>query len=219
MNYSRQFSFRKLFSLLFLLLFVLAACGGNGDAPTTAPISQATEANVVVPTEAAPVSQATATGEAAVVESPTEVASTPAGDSPTLAPTDIPTIAVAMTKLNLNTATGDEFRAAIPGLGNNMVREFEEYRPYLSITQFRREIGKYVSDEQVAEYEKYVYVPINVNDSDAATVQQLPGVDETIAAALIAGRPYASNDDFLAKLATYVSADNLALAAAYLVAQ
>lgn len=196
MNYSRQFSFWKLFSLLFVLLFVLAACGGNGEGSAAAPVSQATEASVVV-------------------ESPAEATVAPAGDSPTLAPT----VAVTMTKLNLNTASGDEFRAAIPGLGNNMVREFEEYRPYVSITQFRREIGKYVSDAQVAEYEKYVYVPINVNDSDAATVQQLPGVDETIAAALIAGRPYSSNDDFLAKLATYVSANDLALAAAYLVAQ
>ena len=65
-----------------------------------------------------------------------------------------------VTKVNLNTANGDDFLAAIPGLGNRMVREFQEYRPYVSIQQFRKEIGKYVDDAQVAEYEKYVYVPI-----------------------------------------------------------
>jgi DNA uptake protein ComE-like DNA-binding protein len=75
-----------------------------------------------------------------------------------------------ITKVNLNTANGDDFLAAIPGLGDRMVREFQEYRPYISIQQFRREIGKYVDDAQVAEYEKYVYVPIAINDSDSETL-------------------------------------------------
>ena len=52
-------------------------------------------------------------------------------------------------RVNLNTATRDEF-GEIPGVGRRMAREFMEYRPYVSIRQFRREIGKYVSDEQVA---------------------------------------------------------------------
>ena len=215
MNYSRQLSFWK----LFLLLFVLAACGSNEASPTATLVSQATEA---APAGATPTSEPTAISEATVasVEQPTvaSVAPTVAAESTVVEPTATP-IAVTMTKLNLNTATGDEFRAAIPGLGNNMVREFEEYRPYVSITQFRREIGKYVSDAQVAEYEKYVYVPVDVNNCDAETLKQLPGVDDTIAAALIAGRQYASNDDFLATLATYVTAENVALAAAYLVTQ
>jgi radical SAM superfamily enzyme with C-terminal helix-hairpin-helix motif len=97
-----------------------------------------------------------------------------------------------------------------------MVREFMEYRPYASIRQFRREIGKYVSAGQVAEYEKYVYVPISVNESDEATLEQIPGLDEKEAAALIAGRPYTSNDVFIAKLAQYVSQAQLAVAKAYL---
>jgi radical SAM superfamily enzyme with C-terminal helix-hairpin-helix motif len=100
-----------------------------------------------------------------------------------------------------------------------MVRAFFEYRPYVSIQQFRREIGKYVSADQVAEYEKYVYVPIDVDAADAATLQQLPGVDATLAADLIAGRPYGSNQAFLAKLGERVSAGDLAAAGAYLVAK
>jgi DNA uptake protein ComE-like DNA-binding protein len=118
--------------------------------------------------------------------------------------------------VNLNTASGDEFLAAVPGLRNRMVREFQEYRPYISIQQFRKEIGKYVDDVQVAEYEKYVYVPIAFNDSDAATLQQIPGLDATEAEALIAGRPYGSVNVFLAKLSQYISADELALAKVYL---
>lgn len=94
----------------------------------------------------------------------------------------------AMTKLNLNTATRDQFMA-VPGVGDRMVREFLEYWPYKSVLQFRREIGKYVSKEQVAEYEKYVFVPVDPNAADAETLQQLPGLDSTIAAQLIAARP------------------------------
>jgi len=119
-------------------------------------------------------------------------------------------------KLNLNTASGDDLLSAIPGFSNRMVREFQEYRPYVSIQQFRREIGKYVSDAQVADYEQYVYVPIAINDSDAATLLQIPGLDSTEADALISVRPYASTEDFLTKLSAFVSADELELAKAFL---
>lgn len=121
-----------------------------------------------------------------------------------------------VTKVNLNTATGDDFLAAIPGLGNRMLREFMEYRPYVSIQQFRQEIGKYVDDAQVAEYEKYIYVPIAINDSDSATLQQIPSLDASEAETLISSRPFASTDDFLAKLSEYISADEFEIAKIYL---
>ena len=120
------------------------------------------------------------------------------------------------TKVNLNTATGDDFIAAIPGLGNRMVREFMEYRPYISIQQFRQEIGKYADDTQVAEYEKYVYVPITINDSDSETLQQISGLTADEAASLISARPFASTDDFLTKLSEYISADELEIAKTFL---
>ena len=119
-------------------------------------------------------------------------------------------------KLNLNTASGDEFLAAIPGFGSRMVREFQEYRPYISIQQFRQEIGKYVDDTQVAEYEKYVYVPISINDSDAETLQQIPGLDATEADTLMSSRPYTTTEDFITGLRQYISADELELARSYL---
>jgi DNA uptake protein ComE-like DNA-binding protein len=119
-------------------------------------------------------------------------------------------------KLNLNTVTGDELLAAIPGFSSRMIREFQEYRPYVSIQQFRREIGKYVGEAQVAEYEQYVYVPVAINDSDAETLQQIPGLDAAGAQALISGRPYASVDDFLARLSGFIAADELEIAKTYL---
>jgi DNA uptake protein ComE-like DNA-binding protein len=57
--------------------------------------------------------------------------------------------------LNLNTATAEEIEL-IPGVGGRMRHEFEEYRPYRNIEQFRREIGKYVDEAEVARLETYV---------------------------------------------------------------
>ena len=59
--------------------------------------------------------------------------------------------------IDLNKATDQEI-LLIPGIGNRMLHEFKEYRPYTSIEQFRREIGKYVDDAEVARLEKYVAI-------------------------------------------------------------
>jgi DNA uptake protein ComE-like DNA-binding protein len=61
--------------------------------------------------------------------------------------------------INLNTATDEEI-LLIPGLGNRMLREFKEYRPYAALAQFHREIGKYVDDKELARLEQYVFVPV-----------------------------------------------------------
>ncbi|HET9775194.1 MAG TPA: hypothetical protein VFP77_01360 [Gemmatimonadaceae bacterium] len=63
----------------------------------------------------------------------------------------------AITKIDLNTATDAQI-LAIPGMGPRMLREFKEYRPYTSMDQFRREIGKYVDKAEVARLEQYVYI-------------------------------------------------------------
>jgi DNA uptake protein ComE-like DNA-binding protein len=59
--------------------------------------------------------------------------------------------------IDLNTASAEEIML-IPGVGDRMRREFEEYRPYTSMEQFRREIGKYVDDAEVARLERYVTI-------------------------------------------------------------
>ena len=59
--------------------------------------------------------------------------------------------------LDLNTATDAEI-LLIPGIGSRMLHEFKEYRPYTSIEQFRREMGKYVDDDEVARLEQYVTI-------------------------------------------------------------
>jgi DNA uptake protein ComE-like DNA-binding protein len=59
--------------------------------------------------------------------------------------------------IDLNAASDADI-LTIPGLGNRMLGEFKEYRPYKAMEQFRREIGKYVSKEEVARLERYVTI-------------------------------------------------------------
>ena len=59
--------------------------------------------------------------------------------------------------VNLNTAT-DEDILSIPGAGPRMVREFKEYRPWKSWAQFDKEIGKYVSKQEVDRLKRYLAI-------------------------------------------------------------
>ena len=59
--------------------------------------------------------------------------------------------------IDLNTASDADI-LTIPGVGTRMLKEFKEYRPYKAMDQFRREIGKYVSKQEVARLERYVAI-------------------------------------------------------------
>ena len=59
--------------------------------------------------------------------------------------------------IDLNTAP-DSVLLTIPGLGPRMLGEFKDYRPYPNIEKFRREIGKYVNEKEVARLERYVTI-------------------------------------------------------------
>ena len=59
--------------------------------------------------------------------------------------------------INLNTATDDLF-LTIPGVGQRMVHEFKEYRPWTSQAQFQKEIGKYVDQKEVARLWRYFVI-------------------------------------------------------------
>ena len=222
---------RSLFIIGFLLslgIVGLSACSATTPAPSVQETVPPTEADVAEEPTTAPVAATeTMAPEEAAREEPSAVPMTtdeaaelpPEGQEAAVENTTSQPEALVTPKLNLNEAAGEEFQAAIPNFGERMVREFLEYRPYVSIQQFRQEIGKYVDEAQVAAYEQYVYVPVNVNEADAETLQQIPGVDETIAAELMAARPYESNEAFLAKLAEYVPEAELAVAGSYLVSQ
>jgi DNA uptake protein ComE-like DNA-binding protein len=60
--------------------------------------------------------------------------------------------------LNLNTASDTDLQT-IPGVGQRMLRELKEYRPWKTREQFEREIGKYVDQKEVARLYRYVVIP------------------------------------------------------------
>ena len=110
---------------------------------------------------------------------------------------------------NLNTTAEADFKM-IPGVGDRMAHEFEEYRPYTSIQQFRREIGKYVDEDEVARYEYYVFVPVELNTASEEDIKALPGVGDRMAHEFEEYRPYRSMAQFRKEIGKYVDDKELA---------
>lgn len=111
--------------------------------------------------------------------------------------------------INLNTASREEI-LLIPGVGNRMAHEFEEYRPYVAIAQFRREIGKYVDDDEVARLEQYVFVPVNLNTATDEHILGIPGVGRRMLREFKEYRPYANIQQFRREIGKYVDDDEVA---------
>ena len=87
----------------------------------------------------------------------TDTATAAVTTASTTTSTTVDTSRAAIVPVNINTATDAEI-LKIPGVGPRMLREFKEYRPWTSIAQFRREIGKYVDKAEVARLEKYIVI-------------------------------------------------------------
>ena len=105
--------------------------------------------------------------------------------------------------LNLNTTEEKAFKM-IPGVGDKMAHEFEEYRPYTSILQFKREIGKYVDQQEVARYLDYVFVPVELNTATENDIKALPGVGDKMTHEFIEYRPYLNLAQFRKEIGKYV---------------
>lgn len=67
-------------------------------------------------------------------------------------------VKVAFIPVNLNTGTREEM-LLIPGVGNRMVAEFNEYRPWKNWAQFDKEIGKYVGQAETDRLKSYFAPP------------------------------------------------------------
>ena len=104
---------------------------------------------------------------------------------------------------NLNTTEEKDFKM-IPGVGGKMAHEFEEYRPYTSILQFKREIGKYVDEQEVARYLDYVFVPVELNTSSEDDIKALPGIGKKMTHEFLEYRPYKNLAQFRKEIGKYV---------------
>src|SRR5688572_18076345 len=109
----------------------------------------------------------------------------------------------AFVQINLNTASDAEI-LLIPGLGNRMLGEFKEYRPYKALVQFRREIGKYVDEKELARLEQYVFVPINLNTASDADILTIPGMGQRMLREFKEYRPYKAMVQFRREIGKYV---------------
>ena len=111
--------------------------------------------------------------------------------------------------LDLNGATREEI-LLIPGVGNRMLREFLEYRPYAALAVFHREIDKYVDDTELARLEQYVFVPIDLNKASDADVLTIPGLGNRMLREFKEYRPYDGIERFRREIGKYVSKEEVA---------
>jgi DNA uptake protein ComE-like DNA-binding protein len=116
--------------------------------------------------------------------------------------------------INLNNASEAEI-LLIPGMNKKMAHEFEEYRPYTTMEQFRREIGKYVDDEEVARLERYVFIPVNLNNASAAEIMTIPGMSKRMVHEFEEYRPYSDMEQFRREIGKYVDAEEVARLESY----
>ena len=112
-------------------------------------------------------------------------------------------------QINLNTASDAEI-LLIPGLGKRMLGEFKEYRPYRALTQFRREIGKYVDDKELARLEQYVFVPIKLNSATDEDILSIPGMGQRMLGEFKEYRPYKAMQQFRREIGKYVDEKEVA---------
>ena len=122
----------------------------------------------------------------------------------------------AFVHINLNTATREEI-LLVPGAGNRMVREFDEYRPWKTWPQFDKEIGKYVGAEATARLAQYCFIPMNANTASDEDLMTIPAADAKLVAAIKQGRPYATPAALEQALARATSAKDARRIARYLV--
>lgn len=112
-------------------------------------------------------------------------------------------------QINLNTAAPNEI-LLIPGVGNRMSHEFQEYRPYKTIAQFRKEIGKYVDQKEVARLEQYVFVPIPLNSASDDDILTIPGLGKRMLREFKEYRPYKNIEQFRKEIGKYVDKKEVA---------
>ena len=202
----RLFTSQKLFVLLGLTLAsnVAMAQVGNNDSvlnPNLADVSQLAEALGLGPELAAAIIAARPLGANLELDALL-------GDS--LDDAEKAQLrGVLFLPINLNSASEDEVKL-VPGIGRKMVHEFEEYKPYSSLEHFRREIGKYVDAAEVARFEQYVFVPMDLNSASPDAFGTIPGMNKGMVHEFEEYRPYTSIEQFRREIGKYVDENEVA---------
>jgi len=109
----------------------------------------------------------------------------------------------AFVHLNLNTATSPEIML-IPRIAKRMTREFEEYRPWKTVAQFDKEIGKYVGADETNRLKKYVFIPIDLNTATDEQILSIPGIAKRMTGEFKEYRPWKTREQFMKEIGKYV---------------
>ena len=210
---------------LVVIPLLSAGCAADADTAESAPVAEATGDMDAANAMAALANPNLATdGELAAVPGITaEAAAAVAGGRPYLRAADLHAVLAGTVgeeaalgayralwlPINLNDVTNDEI-LLIPGVGDRMAHEFEEYRPYVDMGEFRMEIGKYVDEEEVERLARYVYVPIDLNSATREEIMAVPGMSERMAHEFEEYRPYTDLDQFRREIGKYVDENEVA---------
>ena len=112
--------------------------------------------------------------------------------------------------VNLNLSPRAEI-LLIPRAGPRMAHEFDEYKPYTGgYAQFRREIGKYVNEQEVAHLELYTFIPIDLNTASDSAILSIPGVGARMLHEFKEYRPYPNIEKFRREIGKYVNEKEVA---------
>jgi hypothetical protein len=112
--------------------------------------------------------------------------------------------------VNLNLAPRPEI-LLIPRAGPKMAHEFDEYKPYNGgYAQFRREIGKYVNEEEVAHLEQYTFIPMDLNTASDSALLTIPNLGPRMLREFKEYRPYPNIEKFRREMGKYVNEKEVA---------
>ena len=120
--------------------------------------------------------------------------------------------------INLNTASADEIML-VPGAGRRMAREFAEYRPWKTWTQFEKEIGKYVDAKEVARLAQYAFIPVDLNTATDEDILSIPGAGRRMGREFKEYRPWKAQAQFEKEIGKYVDAKEVRRLWRYVVIQ
>jgi DNA uptake protein ComE-like DNA-binding protein len=124
----------------------------------------------------------------------------------------------AFVHVNLNTGTREEI-LLIPGAGNRMAREFDEYRPWRNWVHFDKEIGKYVGQQETDRLKQYVFIPLNLNSASDQDLLTIPGLGKRMLGEFKEYRPWKTKAQFDKEIGKYVDAKETARLWRYVVIQ
>ena len=107
-------------------------------------------------------------------------------------------------RVNINLASEEEL-LTIPGVGDSIAHEIEEYRPFVSLEHFEGELGKYLDEDALKALSAHITLGLaNLNTATEEELAALPGMGDSIAHEVIEYRPFASVEHFRVELGKYI---------------